>query len=417
MLYECWRAVAAARGGELALLDAVAGRSWTFAQLAAEAERAPAVSEPVIFPSGMGAEFILDVLRGWRAGRIVCPLEAGQTPLAGPWPAAPCVHLKTTSATTGRPRLIAFTAEQLAADAANLVATMGLQPDWPNVAVLSLAHSYGFSNLVTPLLLHGIPLRLGGSALPEALRRAAEGAAAVTLPAVPALWRAWQDARAIPAHVRLAISAGAPLPLALEREVFDASGLKLHNFYGASECGGIAYDRTEIPRSDAALAGTPVEQVSLDLAADGCLEIRGPNVATGYWPEPDASLAAGCYHAADLAELREARVFLLGRASDVINVAGRKVAPETVERALLEHPAVREALVLGLPADGGRGEVIAAVVVCQPAVTEQELKLFLLKGLPAWQVPRRWCFEQSPLANSRGKIARAQWRDRLSLRQ
>src|SRR5205823_14680500 len=99
------------------------------------------------------------------------------------------------------------------ADAENIVETMGLRREWPNLGVISLAHSYGFSNLVTPLLLHGIPLLLCDSPLPEAVRRAAIGAEAIALPAVPALWRAWHEAAAIPPNVRLAISAGAPFPL------------------------------------------------------------------------------------------------------------------------------------------------------------------------------------------------------------
>jgi acyl-coenzyme A synthetase/AMP-(fatty) acid ligase len=410
-LYDRWQAVVRDRRNDLALVADVPGRRWTFAALAAEAERLPATPEPVVFPEGTEVRFLLAVLQGWRDGRIVCPLEPGQTPPAGPWPDAPVCHLKTTSATSGEPRLIAFTATQLAADAANLVATMGLRPDWPNLGMISLAHSYGFSSLVTPLLLHGIPLVLGGSALPEAVRRAAAALPAVTLPAVPALWRAWHEAGTIPGNVRLAISAGAPLPVALERAVFDATGLKLHNFYGASECGGIAYDRSDTPRTDGALAGEPVANVSVALQADGCLAVSGPAVARGGWPRPVPSLAGGVYRTSDLAALRDGRVYLLGRAGDVINVAGRKVAPETIERALLEHPGVREAVVLGLPAEDGRGEVIAAVVVTAPApavaVAEDGLRQFLLERLPAWQVPRRWRLEGAGLTNARGKVSRA----------
>ena len=409
-LYQSWRTVARERRNEFALRDLAADRRWTFGELAVEAESAPGEVGPVAFPQGTGADFILAVLRAWRAGPLVCPLESGQPPPTGPWPDAPIVHLKTTSATTGRPRLIAFTAEQLAADAANLVATMGLRPDWPNLGVISLAHSYGFSSLVTPLLLHGIPLVLGASALPEAVRRAASGEKRLTLPAVPALWRAWQDAGAIPPNVRLAISAGAPLAAVLEREVFAATGVKIHNFYGASECGGIAYDRTDTPRTDDTLAGSPVDNVSLQLDTDGCLQVRGANVARGYWPDATPTLAGGVYHASDRVELREGHVFLLGRAGDVINVAGRKVAPETIESALLEHPLVREAVVLGLPAEGGREEAIAAVVVCRQPVAEGVLRQFLLARLPAWQVPRHWRVEEASLANARGKVARAQWR-------
>ncbi len=413
-LYQRWREVATEHRSEWALHEAATGTRWTFAQLADAADRAPACGDPVAFPQGTQSGFVLEVLRAWREGRLVCPLEPGQSPPPGPWPAPPIAHLKLTSATTGRPRRIAFTAHQIAADAAQIVATMGLRPDWPNVAVVSLAHSYGFSNLVTPLLLHGIPLLLAGSGLPEAMRRAAAAAPAVTLPAVPALWRAWHEAEAIPAGVRLAISAGAPLPVLLERDVFDRTGLKIHNFYGASECGGIAYDRTATPRADGSHVGTAVDGVRLAVHPDGCLEVRGPGVALGYWPESEPTLGAGLHRTSDLAELRGDDVLLLGRAVDVINVAGRKVAPETIERVLLEHPDVREALVLGLPASGGREEAIASVIVPNGTASEATLREFLLARLPAWQVPRRWHFEGSSLADGRGKTARARWRETLS---
>lgn len=409
-LYERWTTVARDHRREWALLDAAQDRRWTFGELAAEAETSGNPEGPVAFPQGSTAEFILTVLRAWRRGQVVCPLEPGQPVPSGPWPPPPIAHLKTTSATTGPPRLIAFTADQLAADAVNLVATMGLRPDWPNLGVLPLAHSYGFSNLVTPLLLHGIPLILGSSALPEALRRTARFVPAFTLPAVPALWRAWHDARVLPSHLRLAISAGAPLPLGLEQEVFATTGTKIHNFYGASECGGIAYDATPTPRSDGALAGTLVQNVILEVSRDGSPTLRGPAVGTGYWPEGDPGLAQGAYRARDHVELRDGTVYLLGRLGDVINVAGRKVTPETIERALLDHPSVREAVVLGLPAPGGDRETIAAVVVREAAVAETELRQFLLARLPAWQVPRHWRFEESALSNARGKISRARWR-------
>src|SRR5208283_3420348 len=147
--------------------------------------------------------FLFAVLQAWRSNAVVCPMEAGQTTAPSvSLPPARCIHLKTTSATTGAPRFVAFTAEQLAADAENIVATMGLRPDWPNVAAISLAHSYGFSNLVLPLLLHGIPLLIAPSPLPEVFRQAINRAKApdLTLPAVPVLWRAWHDAGVIPAN-------------------------------------------------------------------------------------------------------------------------------------------------------------------------------------------------------------------------
>jgi acyl-CoA synthetase (AMP-forming)/AMP-acid ligase II len=339
---------------------------------------------------------------------VVCPLEPDQASPAVPPPPRGTAHLKITSATTGPARCIAFTAAQLAADADQLVPTMGLRPEWPNLGAISLAHSYGFSNLVTPLLLHGIPLILPGSALPEAVRRAATLVPALTLPGVPALWRAWHEADAIPPHTRLALSAGAPLPLPLETAVFARHGLKLHNFYGASECGGIAYDATETPRTDPALAGTAVRGVDLDVAENGCLVVSSPAVGQTYWPEPNPALAEGRFHTADLATWREGRLYLRGRASDVINVAGRKVSPEVIEEALLAHPGVRECVVLGVPApESDRGEDIAAVVVPRAPVSEAELRAHLAARLPAWQVPRVWRFMAALPVSPRGKVSRA----------
>ena len=95
------------------------------------------------------------------------------------------------SGSTGAPRGVWFSAEQLQADVDQIVPTMGLRREWPNVGVISLAHSYGFSNLVLPLLLHGIPLILGANALPGTVERLLEVHGPVTLPAVPAMWRAW----------------------------------------------------------------------------------------------------------------------------------------------------------------------------------------------------------------------------------
>jgi len=417
MLYDLWRTIAAQQRGQLALHHLASGQRWTFGDLFTVGEAIRVGKSEFVFPQGHSAEFVLAVLAAWRTGKVVCPLERGQPPPVTSRDAPPpgIVHLKTTSATTGMARLLAFTAEQLAADAENIVATMGLRPGWPNLGAISLSHSYGFSNLVTPLLLHGIPLILAPSPLPEAIRRSAQGEAALTLPAVPAMWRAWHDAEAIPSNVKLAISAGAPLPIALEQEVFTQHGLKIHNFYGASECGGIAYDATETPRTDAAGVGAPVKNVSLSVGDDGCLEVRSRAVAESCWPQPGGNLCGGRFHTSDLAEISGGQVYLRGRAGDQINVAGRKVSPETIERALLKHPQVSECLVFGVPSrDAERTEEIVVTVVSRER--EDVLRRFALAALPAWQAPRHWWFVEALAANERGKISRAEWRTKFMRR-
>jgi acyl-coenzyme A synthetase/AMP-(fatty) acid ligase len=443
MLYQRWTRISSEYRHHWALRDLASGKVWTFGELFDTGEAtvgtlrcdvrefdgsatvpvavsgvSPETPSTPIFPTGHSPQFIFQLLAAWRDGKPACPLESGQSPPEIGKVPPEIAHFKCTSATAGAARLVAFTGEQLTADADNIVATMGLRPDWPNVGVISLAHSYGFSNLVLPLLLHGIPLILAPAPLPEIIRRTGEGHEAVTIPAVPAMWRAWHQAGAIPKNVRLAISAGAPLPVKLEQEIFKASGLKIHNFLGASECGGIAYDATTMPRDDAALAGTAMRNVQLSLDGDGCLVVQSRAVGQTYWPEPESGsprLGKGVFHSNDLAELGQGNVILRGRMGDLINVAGRKVSPETIERELLANPKVRECLVLGLPSqDSERMEIIAAVVVSD--ATEAELKKCMLDKLRAWQVPREWHFVDALQTNPRGKVSRAEWRKKLVCR-
>lgn len=402
------------RSNEVALCDLATGRRWTFAQLGRQAEIPGTGGANMVCPQGHSAEFIFAVLGAWRCGAVVCPLEPHQPPPSVPPPPPPCRHLKTNSASTGAPRTIAFTEEQLATDAKNIVAAMRLRPDWPNLGVISLAHSYGFSSLVLPLLLHGIPLTLVPSALPEVVRRAAQSHPKLTLPAVPALWRIWHAAGAIPPNVVLAISAGAPLPLALERAVFAAQGLKIHNFLGASECGGISYDATLVPREDAACVGHLLKNVQAGVNADGVLVVRSRAVGETYWPNPSEKLGGGCFQTNDLADLKDGLVYLRGLVGDQINVAGRKIFPTVIEQALRQHASVMECLVFGVPDEtSGRTDLIVACVAPREEGDAAQLRQFLLGKLPGWQVPREWWFVKSLDANTRGKVSRAEWRGKF----
>jgi long-chain acyl-CoA synthetase len=230
-------------------------------------------------------------------------------------------------------------------------------------------------------------------------------------------------------NVRLAISAGAPLPVSLERDIFARCGIKVRNFYGSTECGGIAYDASDKPRTDPGYAGLPMRNVKLSVADDGCLEVRGDAVGETYWPQPDDRLAHRRFRTTDLAEIVDGGVYLRGRATDVINIAGRKISPETIETVLLKHARVRQCVVFGVP-ENERERIVACVALKnQQERTEEtegkevsvsscttELKQFLLNHLPAWQLPRDFWFVQDLPTDHRGKLPRAVLRERYLTR-
>src|SRR4051812_44671016 len=129
MLYDRWRGIARAHSHQVALFEVARQRIWTFGELLSESEAGANPAEPIVFPQGSHADFLISVLQAWRIGRVVCPLEVGQRRPGIPMPLPSKVaHLKLTSSTTGTPRLIAVTAPQLLADCDNIVQTMTLRP-------------------------------------------------------------------------------------------------------------------------------------------------------------------------------------------------------------------------------------------------------------------------------------------------
>lgn len=416
-LYERWLETCAKYRDTWAIREEATGQVWTFGMIESALNQLPKLEAGRCLPASAQegvAGFVLRTLQAWRDKAVLVPQEKAAA-LSEETPAAPCgvVHVKTTSGSTGEARRVLFEAGHLVADCAQIQESMALEKGVPNVAVISVAHSYGFSNLVLPLLLSGTPLMALNDPLPGTLRRVFAKGGRVTLPAVPAMWRAWHQAGVLRgAQIARAITAGAPMPLELEIAIFEQDGLKVHNFYGSSECGGIAYDATETPRASAELAGTPMSGVSLKIGTDGCLEVRGAAVARGYDVVCDR-LDGGVFRTSDLARLEEGCVYLDGRLTDTIHVAGRKVSPQVIEAALLRHPGVRHCVVFGIAsADSARVEEIVACVNTVEDLAPSQLLAGLKDTLPSWQIPRHWWPMQELRPDARGKLSRAVWRER-----
>ena len=107
-------------------------------------------------------------------------------------------------------------------------------------------------------------------------------------------------------------------------------------------------------------------------------------------------------------------VRLIGRLSDTINVAGRKVSPSEIESALLACPHVAHCVAFGVPSnDTARGEDIVACVNGASSLQQDDLVPLLAAKLPSWQIPRRWWITDTLIPDERGKISRAQWRSRF----
>lgn len=322
--------------------------------------------------------------------------------------------IKLTSGTSGAPRAILFTAAQLAADADQICTTMGITPADRNFGVISFSHSYGFSNLITPLITHGVPLVVSNDALPRAMITAMAQSGATVLPAVPALFDSMASLGGDMPGLRLCISAGAPLRTSVADAFRERFGLKLHSFYGASECGGICYDATDQRVDVDGFVGTPMHGVTLNNHAtqDGHVQVRVTSAAVGVGAliPHDGSIERfdGFFPSDWLSGSTTHGYQIIGRESDWINMAGRKIDPTEIEAVLRSIPGVGDALVLGVT-DARRGQKICALVVGDPRLLSVKVLQHQCElDLTRWQIPREIRIVARLPINDRGKISRHQ---------
>jgi long-chain acyl-CoA synthetase len=317
--------------------------------------------------------------------------------------------LKITSGTTGLPRAIRFRQSQLFSDCQNICSSMGLLPGDVNFGAIPFAHSYGFSNLVTPLLYQGTRFVCSRDRLPRAIHRHIEQSGATVLPATPAIFQALSslsDCDRLGA-IRICISAGAPLPAETVQQFYHRYNLRIHSFYGSSECGGIMFDREGRLDAPSGFVGTPLDRVQITHLHNDRIEITGTNVGDGYFPDQDSeTLQTGRFRPGDLVRWLGESAQLYGRASDFINIAGKKIHPSLVEEHIRKLVGVIEVIAFGVPSPN-RNEDLVALVMSNPPVSRQTLEAHCRAGLADWQVPRDFEIVTELPVNARGKIKRS----------
>lgn len=382
------------------------------------------LGETVVFaqPNGIGwLEIFIGLL---KAGAVVVALDPGE-PLAAQRTAAVAIGasrlwigtgwekiegsrkgsgdgrrlVKLTSGSTGKPKALVFTDAQMLADGRQICATMKIARDDVNFALIPLGHSYGLGNLVVPLLLQGTAVVVGSSPMPHVVAAEIERSRATVFPAVPALLRALAESE-VPAEklsqMKTIISAGAPLSLEIARLFSDRFGRKIHGFYGSSETGGISYDRS----GEATLrggVGTALRGVQVRVAR-GKLSVTSAAVCTVGRRLKTGVL--GTHRPSDVAQINaRGEITLLGRAGQIVKIAGRRVSLGEIEQAVRAVAGVREAWV-GL--SSGSSAVLVAAVAGD--ISADRLRLALREKLASWKIPRRWCVLPELPRTPRGKV-------------
>jgi fatty acid CoA ligase FadD36 len=350
-----------------------------------------------------------------------CTLPTGPTPgLDG------TALVLYTSGTTGVPKGVPVTGRAIAADLDALAEAWAWTAEDTLVHGLPLFHVHG---LVLGLL---GPLRVGsklvhtGKPTPEGYARA-NGSLYF---GVPTVWsRIAQDQESAKAlsGARLLVSGSAALPAPVFERLEGLTGLRPAERYGMTETLITVAARADDAHRRPGAVGKPIRGVETRLVSEegealpydgatvGELQVRGATVFDGYLRNPEATAASftedGWFKTGDMAVIEpDGTHRIVGRAStDLIKSGGYRIGAGEVENALLAHPAVREAAVIGVP-DDDLGQRIVAYVVpdARGAVSEQELIDSVAGDLSAHKRPREIRFVDSLPRNAMGKVRKDQ---------
>jgi o-succinylbenzoate---CoA ligase len=281
------------------------------------------------------------------------------------------------------------------------------------LACLPLFHVGGLSILLRSVV-YGIPAVVHWRFEPGQVNQAIDAGRVTLVSVVSTMLNRLLDERAdrsFPPTLRVVLLGGGPAPLPLLERALHARTPVVQT-YGLTET---ASQVVTLAPEDAirkvGSAGKPLMGSQIRIEADGEICVRGPTVSPGYLhqaPRPTGDwLRTG-----DLGYLdAEGYLYVLDRRDDLIVSGGENVYPSEVEAALLAHPAVAEAGVVGLP-DPEWGRTVAAVVKLEDGQTASpdELIAFCRQRLAAYKVPRRVAFKASLPRNAAGKLLRRELR-------
>ncbi|WNG80426.1 FadD3 family acyl-CoA ligase [Mycobacterium sp. ITM-2016-00316] len=327
-----------------------------------------------------------------------------------------------TSGTTGRAKGVMMNHEQ----------TLRLYTEWCDLADLRQGdrylivnpffHTFGYKAGCISSLIRGATILPVPVFDVPAVVDLIEAEKITMLPGAPTLYHsllAVTDKHRL-ATLRAGVTGAADIPVELIRRVHEELPFQtLATGYGLTEAGTVTLSRPGDTFEDiATTAGRPCDGVEVRIAADAEVLVRGYTVMQGYLDDPVATAetidADGWLHTGDLGTVDDAgRLKIVGRKKDMFIVGGFNAYPAEIEGFLLEHPAVRQAAVIGVP-DERMGQVGKAFVVCREgddALSEADLIAWSRDRMAGYKVPRYVEFLDELPLNATGKVMKDRLQD------
>ncbi|MEZ4647261.1 MAG: long-chain fatty acid--CoA ligase [Candidatus Eisenbacteria bacterium] len=337
------------------------------------------------------------------------------------------VMILYTSGTTGIPKGAMITHRMLFWNSLNTGLRLDLNSGDHTQSYAPLFHTGGWNVLFTPFLHHGGSHTVLEGFDPDLLLRLIEEERSTLLFGVPTMLKMMTECESFGrtdlSSLRYAIVGGAPMPLDLI-DIWHDRGVPIRQGYGLTEVGPNCFSLHEDDAKRKAgsigfpnfyIDATVVTEDGTEQSDDepGELWLRSPVVTPGYWKKPEETAAAcsdGWFHTGDIVRRDpDGFFYVVDRKKNMFISGGENVYPAEVERALVTHPAVTEAAVIGVP-DDRWGEVGLAYIVAENERPEEEdLRRHCGELLARYKIPKSFRFLDSLPRNDAGKV------DRMSL--
>ncbi|MEB3102614.1 fatty acid--CoA ligase family protein [Ferviditalea candida] len=336
-----------------------------------------------------------------------------------------------TSGTTGKPKGAMLTHKNIYSNAKDTANYLRMTNEDRTIATLPMFHVFCLTVALNAPLINGGTIIIVPKFSPGEIFRLVREYEATIFAGVPTMYNfLYQFPEGSPEHLaslRLCVSGGASLPLALLENFENKFNVVISEGYGLSEASPVTcFNPLDRPRKPGSIGKSilnvdnkVVNELGEELPPGeiGELIVRGPNVMKGYYNMPGNTAAAirnGWLHTGDLAKMDEEGYFyIVDRKKDLIIVGGYNVYPREIEEVLYNHPGVIEAAVVGIP-DSDYGEAVACFIVAKnQALTEAGIKSYCGAHLAKYKLPKIIHFIDELPKNSSGKILRRALREQL----
>lgn len=335
------------------------------------------------------------------------------------------IFILYTSGTTGFPKGAMYTHKMLVWNSLNTALRLQITGNDRTLMCMPPFHTGGWNVLTTPFLHFGATVVLLPQFEPELVMSLLEKEQINVFMVVPTMIKMLSESRAFEStdlsQLRYFIVGGEALPIPVI-EAWNKKGVPIRQGYGLTEVGP---NVTSLPQEDAirkiGSIGFPnfyLETRLVDAegkevfgAGTGELWLKGDVVTPGYWKHPEATakaITAGWFHTGDLLRRdEEGYLYVVDRLKNMFISGGENVYPAEIEKYLLTHPAISEAVVVGVP-DEKWGEVGKAFIVLKKefVLSAEQLKAYCIGELAKFKVPKSFVFVAEIPKNDSGKIDR-----------